>query len=225
MREKCMRRKIKLGMTLILLIGVILLSRKLSQIVTNEEVSVKKPIVVLDPGHGGEDPGKVGVNGALEKDLNLLVAEKVKGKLESQGIEVVMTREEDVMQGGKVEDLEKRIKLIAKTKPNLVVGIHQNSFTDPEVSGAQVFYYSESEEGKAAATLMQEELKAVNPENIREIKGNSSFFMLKKSNAPTIIVECGFLSNPKEAESLVTNEYQEQLADAICSGVVKWLDK
>ena len=98
-----MRRKIKLGMTLILLIGVILLSRKLSQIVTNEEVTVKKPVVVIDPGHGGEDPGKVGVNGALEKDLNLLVAKRVKEKLEAQGIEVVMTREEDVMQGEKVE--------------------------------------------------------------------------------------------------------------------------
>ena len=220
-----MRRKIKLCMTLILLIGVILLSRKLSQIVTNEDVTIKKQVIVIDPGHGGEDPGKVGVNGALEKDLNLLVAKKVKDKLEAQGMEVVMTREEDVMQGGKVEDLEKRIKLIEQTKPELVVGIHQNSFTDPNVKGAQVFYYSESEEGKAAATIMQDELKVVDSENTREIKGNSSFFMLKKSKAPTIIVECGFLSNQEEAEYLVTNEYQEQLANAICSGIVKWLDK
>ena len=220
-----MRRKIKLCMTLILLIGVILLSRKLSQIVTNEDVTVKKQVIVIDPGHGGEDPGKVGVNGALEKDLNLLVAKKVKDKLEAQGMEVVMTREEDVMQGGKVEDLEKRIKLIEQTKPELVVGIHQNSFTDSNVKGAQVFYYSESEEGKAAAIIMQDELKVVDPENTREIKGNSSFFMLKKSKAPTIIVECGFLSNQEEAEYLVTNEYQEQLANAICSGIVKWLDK
>ena len=220
-----MRRKIKLGMTLILLIGVILLSRKLSQIVTNEVETEKKQIIVLDPGHGGEDPGKVGVNGALEKDLNLLVAKKVREQLEILGIEIVMTREEDVMSGSKVEDLEKRIKLIEKAKPDLVVGIHQNSFTDSKASGAQVFYYAESEKGKEAATVMQEELKAVDPENIREIKGNSSFFMLKKSKAPTIIVECGFLSNPEEAERLVTDEYQEQLADAICSGIVKWLDK
>ena len=191
-----MRRKIKLGMTLILLIGVILLSRKLSQIVTNEVETEKKQIIVLDPGHGGEDPGKVGVNGALEKDLNLLVAKKVREQLEILGIEIVMTREEDVMSGSKVEDLEKRIKLIEKTKPDLVVGIHQNSFTDSKASGAQVFYYAESEKGKEAATVMQEELKAVDPENIREIKGNSSFFMLKKSKAPTIIVKCGFLSNP-----------------------------
>ena len=115
--------------------------------------------------------------------------------------------------------------MIERTNPKLVVGIHQNSFTDSKVKGAQVFYYEDSEDGKEAATLMQEELKAVDPENTREIKGNSSFFMLKKSKAPTIIVECGFLSNPEEAEYLVTNEYQEQLAVAICSAIVKWLDK
>ena len=212
-------------MTLLLLIAVILLSRKLSQIVTNETVESVKQVVILDPGHGGEDPGKVGVNGALEKDINLQVARKVREKLESRGLEVVMTREEDVMQGGKKEDLNKRIQLIEKSKAELVVGIHQNSFTDPEVKGAQVFYYSESEEGKAAAQVMQESLKTVDPSNEREIKANSSFFMLKNTNRTTIIVECGFLSNPEEAGSLVNNEYQEQLAEAICSGIMKWLDK
>ena len=212
-------------MTLLLLIAVILLSRKLSQIVTNETVESVKQVVILDPGHGGEDPGKVGVNGALEKDINLQVARKVREKLEARGLEVVMTREEDVMQGGKKEDLNKRIQLIEKSKAELVVGIHQNSFTDPEVKGAQVFYYSESEEGKAAAQVMQESLKTVDPSNEREIKANSSFFMLKNTKRTTIIVECGFLSNPEEAGSLVNNEYQEQLAEAICSGIMKWLDK
>lgn len=220
-----MRRKIQLGMTLLLLIAVILLSKKLSQIVTNETVESVKQVVILDPGHGGEDPGKVGVNGALEKDINLQVARKVREKLEARGLEVVMTREEDVMQGGKKEDLNKRIQLIEKSKAELVVGIHQNSFTDPEVKGAQVFYYSESEEGKAAAQVMQESLKTVDPSNEREIKANSSFFMLKNTKRTTIIVECGFLSNPEEAGSLVNNEYQEQLAEAICSGIMKWLDK
>jgi N-acetylmuramoyl-L-alanine amidase len=220
-----MRRKIKLGMTILLLLAVILLSRKLSQIVTNERVESTKQVIILDPGHGGEDPGKVGVNGALEKDINLQIARKVREKLEARGFEVVMTREEDIMQGRKKEDLNKRIQLIEKSKAELVVGIHQNSFTDPEVKGAQVFYYSESEEGKTAAQVMKESLKTVDPSNEREIKANSSFFMLKNTKRTTIIVECGFLSNPEEAGSLVNNEYQEQLAEAICLGIVKWLDK
>lgn len=220
-----MRKKIKLGMTLLLLIGIIVLSRKLSQIVTSDDVQMKKEIIVIDPGHGGEDPGKVGVNGALEKDINLQIAKKVKQKLEARGIEIAMTREEDVMAKTKLDDLKQRVSFIKKTNPKLVVGIHQNSFTDPSAKGAQVFYYSESEEGKRAAEIMQNTLMEMDPSNTRQIKANSEFYMLKKTNVPMIIVECGFLSHAEEANSLVTNEYQEQVADAICTGIVKWLDK
>jgi N-acetylmuramoyl-L-alanine amidase len=184
-----------------------------------------KHTVIIDAGHGGIDGGATSVTGVMEKDINLQIARKVREKLEARGFEVVMTREEDIMQGRKKEDLNKRIQLIEKSKAELVVGIHQNSFTDPEVKGAQVFYYSESEEGKAAAQVMKESLKTVDPSNEREIKANSSFFMLKNTKRTTIIVECGFLSNPEEAGSLVNNEYQEQLAEAICLGIVKWLDK
>lgn len=225
MQERCMRRKIKLGMTLILLIGVILLSRKLSQVVTNEDVKIKNNVIVIDAGHGGEDPGKVAINGTLEKDVNLQIAKKIREKMEARGYDIVMTREEDVMDGEKLEDMKKRVELINKVNPVFAVSIHQNSFSDSEVRGAQVFYYADSEEGKEAASIMQEELLAMDSSNTRQIKANSDFFLLKKTNVPTIIVECGFLSNQEEAESLVTNEYQEQLAEAICAGIVKWLDK
>ena len=212
-------------MVICLLASMYYLARYAAQYTMNQRQADVQKIVLIDAGHGGADPGKVGINGALEKDINLQVARKVREKLEARGLEVVMTREEDIMQGGKKEDLNKRIQLIEKSKAELVVGIHQNSFTDPEVKGAQVFYYSESEEGKAAAQVMQESLKTVDPSNEREIKANSSFFMLKNTKRTTIIVECGFLSNPEEAGSLVNNEYQEQLAEAICSGIMKWLDK
>lgn len=218
-----LRRKIELCMTLLLLVGMIIVSKKLSQLVTSENVQAQKEVVVIDAGHGGHDPGKVGVNDALEKDINLQIAEKVKKYLEKNEIEVVMTREDDVMEDTKLEDMKKRVALINKTKPVITVSIHQNSYSDPNVKGAQVFYYTDSEVSKEAASLMQEELKKVDTENFRQIKSNSDFYMLKKTEVPTIIVECGFLSNLREAEKLVTDEYQEQMAEAICDGILTWL--
>lgn len=212
-------------MTLLLLVGMIIVSKKLSQLVTSENVQAQKEVVVIDAGHGGHDPGKVGVNDALEKDVNLQIAEKVKKYLEKNDIEVVMTREDDVMEDTKLEDMKKRVALINKTKPAITVSIHQNSYSDPSVKGAQVFYYVNSDVSQEAASLMQEELRKLDVENTRQIKSNSDFYMLKKTEVPTIIVECGFLSNPEEAEKLVTEEYQEQMAEAICRGFLTWVSQ
>lgn len=212
-------------MTLLLLVGMIIVSKKLSQLVTSENVQAQKEVVVIDAGHGGHDPGKVGVNDALEKDINLQIAEKIKTHLEKNGIEVVMTREDDVMEDTKLEDMKKRVALINKTKPAITVSIHQNSYSDSSVKGAQVFYYVDSKVSKEAASLMQGELRKVDTENSRQIKSNSDFYMLKKTEVPTIIVECGFLSNPEEAEKLVSDVYQEQMAEAICSGILTWLSQ
>jgi len=220
-----LRRKIELCMTLLLLVGMIIVSKKLSQLVTSENVQAQKEVVVIDAGHGGHDPGKVGVNDALEKDINLQIAKKVKTHLEKNGIQVVMTREDDVMEDTKLEDMKKRVALINKTKPAITVSIHQNSYSDSGIKGAQVFYYTGSEISKEAASLMQEELRKIDNENTRQIKGNNNFYMLKKTEVPTIIVECGFLSNPEEAEKLVSDEYQEEMAEAICSGILTWLSQ
>lgn len=218
-----LRRKIELCMTLLLLLGMIIVSRKLSQLVTSENVQAGKDIVVIDAGHGGHDPGKVGVNDALEKDINLQIAQKVKTHLEKNGIQVIMTREDDVMEDTKLEDMKKRVALINEIKPAITVSIHQNSYSDASVKGAQVFYYAGSEVSKEVASLMQEELRKVDTENTRQIKSNSDFYMLKKTEVPTIIVECGFLSNPGEAEKLTSEEYQEEMAQAICNGIMVWL--
>ena len=218
-----LRRKIELCMTLLLLLGMIIVSRKLSQLVTSENVQAGKDIVVIDAGHGGHDPGKVGVNDALEKDINLQIAQKVKTYLEKNGIQVIMTREDDAMEDTKLEDMKKRVALINEIKPAITVSIHQNSYSDASVKGAQVFYYAGSEVSKGAASLMQEEMRKVDTENTRQIKSNSDFYMLKKTEVPTIIVECGFLSNPGEAEKLTSEEYQEEMAQAICNGIMVWL--
>ena len=224
-----MYRKIELVLLLILLIGLVFANQKLQEYVSSEKVEVKENTVIIDPGHGGSDPGKVGINGALEKDVNLSVAKKVKKKLEKKGYEVIMTREKDEMQSEensnnqKVQDMKARVDLINETVPAVTVSIHQNSYTSEEVHGAQVFYYSHSKEGEKAALLMQEALLAVEPENTRQAKANDTYYLLKRTKVPTIIVECGFLSNAEEADQLISEEYQEKLAAAIVSGIEEYL--
>ena len=220
-----MRQKIKLGMTLLLLVGIIVLSRKLSQVVTNQEVRVEQQVVVIDPGHGGEDPGKIGVNGALEKEINLQIAQKLKSKLEASGVKVKMTREDDEVPNKKSEDMKERLEYIEEVKPNLVVSVHQNSFSDESVHGAQVFYYTKSKEGEDAAQFIQDSLLEFDSTNNRTMKANSEYFLLKRTSVPTVIVECGFLSNHEEADMLILEEYQEKITESICIGILKWLDK
>lgn len=151
------------------------------------------------------------------------VAKKVEQKLEEKGIQVVMTREEDKGESSKRQDMEKRVALINEVDPIMTVSIHQNSYTDAKVKGAQVFYYTNSKEGETAAQIMQEQLKLVDSENIRQIKSDSTFYLLKNTKVPTIIVECGFLSNYEDAEKLVTQEYQNQMAEAITNGILEWI--
>ena len=223
-----MKRKIELFMILFLLMGAIVASWKLSELTANvskEDKKAKKDqvVIVVDPGHGGEDPGKVGVNDVLEKDLNLQIAKKVKKLLEQAGIKIVMTRTNDKVPDAKKEDLNQRVQLINETKPTLALCIHQNSYPDEKIKGAQVFYHTITPEAEDVATIVQEQLRTVDPTNTRQIKENDTYFMLKNCQVPTIIVECGFLTNPEEAAQLTQEEYQDQIAQAICEGVVKWL--
>lgn len=223
-----MKKKIELVMAFLLLVGAIVASKKLSEIVedaSSKNLKKEDVVIVIDPGHGGEDPGKVGVNDALEKDINLKIGEKLRVLLEDEGIQIIMTREDDFVPESKKEDLKKRVELINEVNPDIVVCVHQNSFTDQTVAGPQVFYHGSSEISKKIAQTLQEELWLVDEEHQRQIKGNENYYMLSQTEVPTIIVECGFLSNPSDAEKLITEEYQDQIAQAICAGITKWLDK
>ena len=220
-----MLKRLELVILILVVAGLVMLNRNLGKLVVSDEVKSEEIMVVLDAGHGGNDPGKVAVTGALEKDMNLKIAMKVKELLEKKGIAVVMTREHDEMlcpentANKKREDMRLRAEVINEIRPFLAVSINQNSYTDPAVSGAQVFYYSESEEGKAMAYLMQEALLMADADNEREAKANDSYYLLKKTNVPTLIVECGFLSNYEEAEKLETEEYQDVISNAIVKGI------
>ena len=179
----------------------------------------------------GDDPGKVGINGANEKDVNLQIAMLLKQYLEANDIRVVMTREDNdglydpEAPNKKVQDMKNRIALIDEVSPALTVSIHQNSYPEEYVHGAQVFYYTGSTQGQMLAESIQKQLIAkADPENKRQIKANDSYYLLKKTGIPIVIVECGFLSNSNEAEKLCTPQYQDRIAWAIHMGILQFLN-
>lgn len=191
-----------------------------------DRVEPKGITVCIDPGHGGVDPGKVGVNNALEKDINLAISLMLRDRLQASGYDVIMTRETDAglyeegEKSKKMADLKRRIALIEEKNPDIVVGIHQNSFTQESSKGAQVFYFKESQDGATLAGIMQEQLRTELADgNLRQAKANNNYYMLVHTPVPMIIVECGFLSNNEEAGKLTTEEYQQKLAGIIAHGI------
>lgn len=221
-------------MTLLLLASMLYVGREAADYVAGSSVETKedKRCVVIDAGHGGDDPGKVGINGANEKDVNLQIAELVKQYLEMNDVEVVMTRESDAglndadASNKKVQDMKRRIALIEETAPAVTVSIHQNSYPEEYVHGAQVFYYTGSTQGQHLAEHIQGQLvERVDPENKRHVKANDSYYLLKKTGVPIVIVECGFLSNSAEAERLCSPEYQQRVAWAIHMGILEYLNE
>ena len=197
---------------------------------TKATSSSKSKTIVIDAGHGGPDPGKVSESGTLEKDINLKIALYLKEILESQNINVIMTRTEDKdlateTNKRKLSDIKERVKLMEKSNADMVISIHQNSYPDAEVYGAQCFYPTESEEGKKLAAIIQNQIiTSTNQTKIREIKDNNDYYLLKHSSTPIVIVECGFLSNPAEEQLLLTDEYQHKMAWSIYLGTLQYLE-
>lgn len=193
--------------------------------------TIPKYVVVIDAGHGGFDPGKVGIGGELEKDINLSITMKLKKFLELNDCEVVLTRETDEAlysegdSNKKRADMRKRVEIIQEVKPDIAISIHQNSFTQESSKGAQVFYHVKSSQGKILAEIIQEQLKiTLNDGNHRLAKSNDSYYMLKKSDCPLVIVECGFLSNSVESKLLTDETYQEKVAWGIHLGIMNYLN-
>ena len=223
--------KLEPYLAVLLLVMVYVVSRQAGRMAAGVNVisGKERPVVVIDAGHGGNDPGKIGVDGSLEKDINLKIARKVKAYLEASDVQVVLTREDD--QGlytekdskKKMADMNRRCQIINETSPALTVSIHQNSYPDPSVFGTQVFYYTHSREGENAAKVVQEALQKVELQKNREIKANDTYYMLKKTEPPVLIVECGFLSNPEEEALLCEDAYQEKLAEGIANGILSYL--
>ena len=186
-------------LTVLLVIAMIFLARESVQFVSTLEEGTRRAFqkngdeitIVVDAGHGGMDPGKIGINNALEKDINLAVALKLERNLRENGINVVMTRTDDsglykeTDSNKKVRDMKNRLAIIEEAKPALAVSIHQNSYPDSSVSGVQVFYYKDSVKSKEAAEIIQTQMiRTLKPRKERVAKDNSSYYLLKKTSVP-----------------------------------------
>ena len=192
----------------------------------NTMLPIDSKVVILDAGHGGWDPGKTGTKGDNEKNINLQITQKLKQYLEQGGAIVYVTRDTDEALGAKKgEDMKERKRIANESQGDIFVSIHQNAFPKGSAKGAQVFYHKQSEEGKKLAEEIQKSLKKyVDSENTREIKENTNYYILKKTELPSALVECGFLSNLEEEQKLNTQEYQEKIAWAIYVGIMNYFD-
>ena len=192
---------------------------------------VTSNVIVIDPGQGGEDGGAVGVTGIKEKDLNLKIALKLKEKLLNSGINVVMTRDTDIMLCDKNQqkkrkrtDFDNRIKIAQNYNNAIFISIHMNYFEDNSQSGAQIFYSKNNPESKEIASILREELKnSLNPNNKRQIKpSGKEIYLLSNLKIPACLIECGFISNPTEEQLLMSDNYQEKIAETIKNGLLKY---
>ena len=181
--------------------------------------------IVLDAGHGGRDGGSIGTNGTIEKKINLEYCFLLKEKLVNYGYKIILTRETDdglysnLASNKKIDDMNKRMQIIKKSNPNLVLSIHMNSFPDKSVYGANTYHKIDDEASKQCADLIQASLK--NKCNAKSsLSKSGDYFMLNCSYYTSVLVECGFLSNIEEEKLLNSQEYKNKIADAICDGIL-----
>ena len=184
--------------------------------------------IVIDSGHGGSDPGKT--NGdILEKDINLAIALKLEKTLKQLGFNTIMTRTQDeglytsADTNKKRADLKKRCDIANSSDADMMISVHQNSFDSSSVSGAQVFYYTYSAKGRLLAGIIQQSMKDnLDTSNKRVEKQDKTYYLLIHSKIPTVIVECGFLTNQAELKLLLDEEYQQRIVDSIIIGIGKY---
>lgn len=185
--------------------------------------------IVIDAGHGFPDGGAT-VQDVVEADINLIIAQKLKGILEEQGYDVIMTRVDekniaDQQQQGtlsqmKASDLSNRVKIINESNADFCISIHLNQYANAKYWGWQTFYHASSQEGKRLATNIQEKIGTVIlKENKRKPLTIQGIKIVDQATIPVVIVECGFLSNPEEASLLQQDAYQNQLVEGICRGI------
>jgi len=200
------------------------------------EDNTKRPVVIIDAGHGGEDGGAVGKNGVFEKELNLLIASDLRDMLRANGINVIMTREEDVMlydknadyKGRKkMLDLAARLKIAESYEDCIFVSIHMNSFPQEKYSGLQVYYSGNSPNSLTLADKIQlsvrEHLQKDNSRKTKKASGN--IFLLDRIQSPAVLIECGFLSNPEECCMLCSEEYRRKLTMSIFCGINEYISE
>lgn len=199
--------------------------------VSSESVKTM-PTIVIDAGHGGEDGGAVSDSGVLEKDINLSIANDTSALFYMLGFDVTQTRTtdialdngEDTIRKRKVSDMKKRLKIFNSSEENTVISIHQNKFSESKYHGTQIFYSPNNPKSKLLADSIKYSVKGLlQPDNERECKkADSGIYLLKNTNNPAVIVECGFISNGEECKNLLDSQYQKQMAYSITAGFLSY---
>ena len=193
------------------------------------------PTIIIDAGHGGIDGGTHAYDGTLEKEINLNISLMLRDILTNLGYsDIVMTRETDKsiysdgvqgIRNQKVSDIRNRLSIIESHENSVFISIHQNYYTQEKYSGAQIFYSKNNPESeKLAQAVRLSVINNLQKDNTREIKqSGKEIFLLNNTNAPAIMVECGFLSNRKEADILKSEDYQRKIAFLIATGLIDYL--
>ena len=202
--------------------------------INSYRLPMKNKIIIIDPGHGGIDPGAVSRTGVTEDDINLQIALKLRRLIEQSGGVALMIREDDSglysdgrtrIRDKKNEDLRTRHELINSSGADIFISVHLNSFPQSQYYGAQSFYQKGDEEGKKIAELIQNELiEVIKNENIRKAKSIDTVYILKNKKMPGALVECGFLSNSREEKLLQEDKYQDKIAWGIFMGIMRYFE-
>lgn len=192
-------------------------------------------VIILDAGHGGEDSGAVGVNGVLEKDLNLQLVREIGAAFEEKGYVVVYTRtddrllyteQENIKGIRKISDLKNRCKFAQKYPESLFISIHMNSFGSSKYSGLQVYYTDGNDESYDLAQSIQNKVKNdLQKDNNRVVKSGKQIYLLENIENTAVLIECGFLTNPEECEKLSKKDYQKELSFSIVCGIIEYIEK
>jgi len=216
----------------LIFVNLLIISNPILAASMNVNQNENKKIILIDAGHGGMDGGAVGKDGTLEKDINLKISLKLKSELEKKGYIIIMTRDTDdglytdsgTIRKKKIEDLNERCRLKDETNCNMFISIHLNMFPQKKYYGFQV-WYSNNEQSKKLAQLLQLSFKLnVDQSNERVEKSAKDSYKILRCNdtIPSVIVECGFLSNYNEREKLKTDSYQQKIANSISNSVINY---
>lgn len=195
---------------------------------------ITQKTVIVDAGHGGDDGGAIGIDGTVEKDINLDIALKLEKILKFYGFNVIMTRTQDVMtcddgidslRKRKISDIHNRFELMRKNPDAIFISVHQNKFEDSSQHGTQVFYSGNDERSKELAEAIQTSVTlTLHRKNDRVVKkSGSGIYLLYHAKIPAVLVECGFISNSDELKKLKDESYRMKLAILIADGLLKYL--
>lgn len=217
---KCLNHKF----LFVIIVVMLILSIGFSGIVAYSASKFNGITIVLDAGHGGRDGGSVGANGTIEKEINMDYTLLLKEKLTKAGYRVELTRKNDdglyseLAKNKKLSDMKARCEIIKRANPNLVVSIHMNSFSNKSARGANTYYRADDKASQAVGDLIQKSLHTQCNTNSTQSKVGD-YYILKCSYYTSVLIECGFISNPEEENLLNSNQYKEKFTDAVCNGI------